>query len=83
MIDMNFGGYKQNLDFFTEECYDYKINERVETLDNSKGDAITSINECLESYSDFCSNVDKVYDATLRYLQKAFYNINECEESNT
>lgn len=82
MIDINDGGFKQHLGFFTSECESKKISNKAESFSKSKGDAITSINDCLNLYNDFCSNFNNVYSSTKRYLEKAYYNINACEESN-
>ncbi len=83
MIDMNTGGFKQHLDFFVKESQENKINQKAEKFTSSRGDAITKINNCLDSYSDYCANIDKVYLSTMQYLQKAYYHISACEDENT
>lgn len=83
MIDMNTGGFKQHLDFFVNESQNNKIGKRADILTNSSGKSIENINDCLNSYSDFCENIDKVYNSTMLYLQKAYHNISSCEEDNS
>lgn len=83
MIDMNTGAFKQHLDFFMTELQNNKINQKAEPFTSSKGIAITNINNCLEAYSTYCENIDKVYLSTMLYLQKAYHNIQSCEKDNT
>lgn len=83
MIDMNTGGFKQNLDFFVTEMQNNRINQTAESFTSSQGLPITSINDCLEAYSTYCENIDKVYQSTMQYLQKAYHNIQSCEKDNT
>lgn len=83
MIDMNTGGFKQHLDFFVAEMENNKINQKAESFTSSQGTPITSINNCLEAYSKYCENIDKVYQSTMLYLQKAYHNIQSCERDNS
>ncbi len=83
MIDMNTGGFKQHLDFFVTESQNNKIGRRSDTFTESNGWTIERINSCLDSYSDFCGNVDTLYHSTMLYLQKAYYNISSCESDNS
>lgn len=77
------GAFKQHLDSFTVELQNNKINQKAEPLTSSQGYPITSINDCLEAYSTYCENIDKVYLSTMLYLQKAYNNIQSCEKDNT
>ncbi len=83
MHHMNWYGFKQNMDFFTKECYDNQVTTKPELLTNSKGDAITEINNCLTGYDYFRSNVNTLYTSTMNYLQKAYNNLEACEADNT
>ena len=82
MLHMNWQGYKQNMDFFVTECNDNQVTTKPELLTNSKGDAITEINNCLTGYDYFRSNVNTLYKSTMNYLQKAYNNLNSCEADN-
>lgn len=83
MIDMNMGGFKSHLDAFSSETRENFINQRAETYTKSMGGVINDINACLNAYSEYCANIDKIYNSTLLYLNKAYYNISECEAENT
>ena len=83
MIDMNTGASKQHLDFYMTELQNNKINQKAESFTSSEGLPVTSINDCLEAYSTYCENIDKVYLSTLQYLQKAYNNIQSCERDNS
>ena len=83
MIDVNMGGFKQNLDFFVTESQNNKINQKADRLTSSSGEPIRKINYCLSSYDKYCENIDKVYHSTMLYLQKAYYNTSACESDNT
>ncbi|MBO7426424.1 MAG: hypothetical protein J6U23_12185 [Clostridiales bacterium] len=83
MIDMNTGAFKQHLDFFVTELQDNKINQKAELFTSSQGIPITSINDCLDAYSKYCENIDKVYLSTMNYLQQAYHNIQSCEKDNS
>ena len=83
MHHMNMVAYMQNMNLFAQECDDNQVTVKPEQFTKSKGDAITEINGCLSGYDYFRSNVNTLYKSTMRYLQKAYNNLEACEADNT
>ncbi len=83
MHHMNMVAYMQNMNLFAQECNDNQVTTKPELLTNSKGDAITEINNCLTGYDYFRSNVNTLYKSTMSFLQKAYNNLEACEADNT
>lgn len=57
-----------------------KLRTNIDKFSTSYGGAIDSINECLNSYEELCTNMDTLYESTSRYIRKAASNIINCEE---
>lgn len=59
---------------------DNKLKSNIDKFSMSYGGAIDSINECLSSYEELCTNMNTLYESTSRYIRKAASNIINCEE---
>lgn len=83
MHHINWYAYKQNMNSFAQECNDNHVKSNPVQFTKSKGAAITEINNCLVGYDYFRVNVNKLYESTLKYIQKAYDNLQSCEADNS
>ncbi len=73
--------YKNLMDEFIKMSETNKLEGFFDKIDSSTGKSIAGINKCVKEYKNYCDNINEIYLATAYYLQKAYNNIESCEET--
>ena len=75
--------YNNDLSAFKQECAANQITQKAEHLSSSAGEAINRINMCLDSFNEYCQNLNEVYRSTAVYLDTVIGNLNQFDSDCT
>ena len=75
--------FYKDLAAFKKECDSNMITEKAEPLTSSTGEAINRINICLDSFNEYCKNLNEVYRSTAVYLETAVGNLDQFDSDHT
>lgn len=83
MPGVNRNGLNRENNLFRSEKSTYHMDYQSDYLSNCSGTALLELNACISGIDSMMQNINSLYEATGRYLDKVEYNFNACEADNT